>query len=69
LDIQVPTISFLSKFFLAIIYNHLHQLEVRHCRQKKHIIAKVFVFWILEGFCSMDATSKDGSKVDLAKGT
>jgi hypothetical protein len=30
---------------------------------------KAFVLWILEGFCSMDATNKDGSKVDLARKT
>ncbi len=34
-----------------------------------HVVVKAFVLWILEGFCSMDATNKDGSKVDLARKT
>jgi hypothetical protein len=52
-----------------MICNHLHQSEFFHSRQKKHIIAKFLFLWILEGFCSMDDTSKDGSKVDLTKET
>jgi len=63
------TIFFESFFFFTIICNHFNQLKFLHSREKKILLLRFLFFWILKGFCFMDVTSKDGSKVNLIKET